>query len=282
KSGIDRKKSSILSGFQEGSINEEKTKPVSFVIGKICNQEIPLFLDVGATCSIVSEKLLRALGVGFTRENAGAIRPVDGPPVAVLGTATLLIAFYDDVVIPVKFKVLGKCTVPILIGIDVCQGLRSKIDYEKEIWTFIYEEKNVALQLYARDAMIPVSEIVDSDSELEEAGETSDRDSEISEEDDANLCLFVKKCEMADAGLIGSVEDECEDIESSTEKPDRFSEMVKGIEALDEWQKKEVENLLREYEDLFPTKHIQMPGIKGSLYHLEVFPEGERSYQERD
>ncbi|RKP21132.1 hypothetical protein ROZALSC1DRAFT_20779 [Rozella allomycis CSF55] len=73
------------------------------------------------------------------RKNAGAIRPVDGPPVAVLGTDTLLIAlFYGNVDRDVNRKN------------DVCQGMKvgvrserkeKRLDQESEILKKLFCEK---------------------------------------------------------------------------------------------------------------------------------------------
>ncbi|OMJ27324.1 Retrovirus-related Pol polyprotein from transposon [Smittium culicis] len=60
------------------------------------------------------------------------INPVEGPDIIVKAKVILNISFAEDVNIAVKFHVLATCAVPIILGRDVCQALKSNLNYEEE------------------------------------------------------------------------------------------------------------------------------------------------------
>jgi hypothetical protein len=79
--------------------------------------------------------------------------PADGPGLVILGKAKLWISFSEDIKLLIEFSVLKACAVPILLGLDVCQILKSTLDYEHEVWSFKVKMKSLALQLYSKKTL---------------------------------------------------------------------------------------------------------------------------------
>ena len=155
----------------------------TYVLCSICDQDIPLFLDVGATCSIISERLLLALGVVYNQSTVPkVIKHVGGSQITLLGKITLLVSFAPEVSIPVSFSALKDCAVPILLCLDVCQALKSEIDYENELFTFRFRSSLIELQLHSEDALREYQATIDHI------------------DDDERVCLALSRLFLTSAG----------------------------------------------------------------------------------
>ncbi|OMJ08901.1 hypothetical protein AYI69_g10898 [Smittium culicis] len=141
-------------------------------------------VDTGASFCIVSKQFLTALGVSYSNsEPREFIKPVDCPDLIVKGKVILNISFAEDVNIAVKFHVLATCAVPIILGRDVFQALKSNLNYEEET---------------CRESL---SEQLGDEPILDELFDEESDSSEDEESDSTALFLNLNQHEIIGAGL---------------------------------------------------------------------------------
>ncbi|PVU93516.1 hypothetical protein BB561_003234 [Smittium simulii] len=134
--------------------------PKTFILTKIVDKEVPIFIDTGAMNSIIDYKVLDVLKIAPLK---------------------LEIEVEKDVLIPSKFLVMRDCAVPVLWGMNVLQDNKVNINYSNNVLTFGSSTK-CAIQLYSKEDL--------------ENLEESDWDSDKSEYTD-NLTLYASVIVMA-------------------------------------------------------------------------------------
>ncbi|OMJ28989.1 hypothetical protein AYI69_g1520 [Smittium culicis] len=140
---------------EESGDEDDDLPPLSCLTTYVKKEPIPLFLDPGAAYSIISTELLKSLNIN-TGEliTSIKIKPVSGKVVEIRKRVELPIEFDDGIIIGIPFIVIKECAVPILLGLDTCMRLKSKINYEEETYAINLENKKHTYQLYSKDNVI--------------------------------------------------------------------------------------------------------------------------------
>ncbi|PVU99831.1 hypothetical protein BB559_000374 [Furculomyces boomerangus] len=92
-------------------LNKIRPKPLFFVVGKIFDNKVSFFIDVGFTSCMVSYNLIKKINISFEKKTT-YVTAVGGDHVKVLGKALVPITF-ENVNIIVQFQVLEDCAVPL-------------------------------------------------------------------------------------------------------------------------------------------------------------------------
>ncbi|OMJ10062.1 hypothetical protein AYI69_g10403 [Smittium culicis] len=162
---------------------------------------LPLFIDTGARYSIISNLAAEKLNVPISKlKNVIRISPVKEDPINVREYADVPLRFEDDLVIPTRFININGCAAPVLLGLDVLEKLKVKLNYEKELFTLTYNRNRYNFQLYSEEILNEEfsSEVSEDSSEEDfeevESGEESDSESN---EDCENVPLFYSAVESS-------------------------------------------------------------------------------------
>ncbi|OMJ26640.1 Transposon Tf2-11 polyprotein [Smittium culicis] len=253
-------------------ININAPSALSYLLCKIGEKNIPLFIDVGSSACVVSIPLLKALGIPYTPKQT-RVTSVGGDSLTIVGVALIPIKF-EEITIYLYFKVLKKCAVSIILGLDVCQILKAKIDYENQTFEIKFHKEIISLQIYTKENILQISD---------EENETNTLDSiEIeNDSDDDKILLALNLAEISDAGSPPEIENPTK----LNFKPDSFyskSELssMYADSNLNSNQLLDIENLVYKYKDLFPIDYSQIPGIIQSNYSLKI-PEDATPYSAR-
>lgn len=293
---LDDAKRGVALAVDGEALNSERFDATSYVLVKVGDNEVSLFVDIGASCCIVTKKFLKSMGIPFKSKQSGVLLPAAGEVMRIVGEVILEVGFAEGILVKLTFAVVEECVVPLLLGLDACKALKSKIDYEYDTLEFEWEARNVALPLCTK----------------REAQEVIRKSRLRSEEEDGEeeLVLFVQEKE-----IMGVGSDDYEDLillaknkmkKSYTLPPmepftiqrrlpeeDAFEEdllyfdlpggvsedfgsrvdaKLEGISFLEDGTKLALRKLLVKYKSIFPEYHIGMPGIKGFEYRIEVDP----------
>ncbi|OMJ20152.1 hypothetical protein AYI69_g6330 [Smittium culicis] len=134
--------------------SEGEEESLSYLCTYINSELIPLFIDPGAAYSIISSNLLKKLKFLTTKlKNPIRIKPVSGDTILVRHSVDIPIEFDDSTMVVINFIVVENCAVPILLGLNSCQRLKSKIDYESETFTIRNKKKKYSYQLYSKESL---------------------------------------------------------------------------------------------------------------------------------
>ncbi|OMJ11827.1 Retrovirus-related Pol polyprotein from transposon, partial [Smittium culicis] len=276
---------------------KDKTPLCSYVLIKIGHYKVPLIVDTGASCCIISLNFLKALNIKYvSNEVIETIKPVDGPPLEIKGRVVLTICFAEDVNLAIEFQVLGSCAVPILLGRDVCHSLKSKVNYEEETFSFNYKRRLIRLQLFSKSALsshICAEFIVENDAE--DDTEYSDSDG-----DESGLYLEVMKSDITGSGSPpGEVfqtkfnvkkaitdngfnisskhkDDFEEDLElieinpSEINYKDHIKLLCENLNEVSDTTKESLKSLLLKHRDVFPDTNLGISGITDFEYKLTI------------
>jgi hypothetical protein len=230
------------------------TSLLSYTICEIVSQTVPVFMDVGASSCVCSVGFLNVLGLTFESKR-NFITQVGGSTMKILGETSIVLK-YGTVSINVLFKVLPRCAVPILLGLDIIQSLNGRLDYEKEIFRFVVNGKSYETQLYSKN--------------------------DIREEfESVNLCQPV-----LNAMLLSEINENIHCIQQDIELPldhlevkDKdfcFQESVEEIirnTSLDAHEKDRFRKLMNDFKELFPESVADLPGIKEFTYSIHLKPD---------
>jgi hypothetical protein len=275
-------------------VNELSDRPpaTSYVMVKVGELDMALFVDVGSSCCIITETLLSRLGLGYSKLEAVELQPAAGLPMQVIGQANLLVQFMEKVTVCITFCVVRECVVPFVLGLDICQILKVKLDYDSSTFSFKYGGEQVLLPIETR------SEVIKS------TGTTLDnilaehllftrlvrQDHGLTKVDDCeDLLLLVKskKKELILPPISSFNIDRKIPAENAFEEdicyfdlpggvPRNFEELVdeklKGIKHVAPHKVKLLKSLIMKYKVIFPENHMGLPGIKGYEFRIDVDP----------
>ncbi|OMJ10387.1 hypothetical protein AYI69_g10262 [Smittium culicis] len=192
---------------------------LTYVLVHFEETPLPLFIDTGARYSIISSVTAKNLNVPINKlDNNIRIRPVKGDVIEVNEYADVPLKFEDNLVIPTRFIIIKGCAVPVLLGLDVLDKLKARINYEEEVFTLMHNKTRHNFQLYSEESLFEefYSQAEDSSDSREESEATpSDSEESASYSDDESVPLFYSCVEGAISGTgIPSIEDletdECE------------------------------------------------------------------------
>ncbi|OMJ28199.1 hypothetical protein AYI69_g2332 [Smittium culicis] len=192
---------------------------LTYVLVHVEETPLPLFIDTGARYSIISSVTAKKLNVPINKlDNNIRIRPVKGDDIEFNEYADVPLKFEDNLVIPTRFIIIKGCAVPVLLGLDVLDKLKARINYEEEVFTLMHNKTRHNFQLYSEESLFEefYSQAEDSSDSGEESEATpSDSEESASYSDDESVPLFYSCVEGAITGTgIPSIEDleteECE------------------------------------------------------------------------
>ncbi|OMJ21150.1 Transposon Tf2-11 polyprotein [Smittium culicis] len=232
------------------SEGEGEEESLSYLCTYINSEPIPLFIDPGAAYSIISSNLLKKLNFLTTKlKNPIRIKPVSGDTILVRHSVDIPIEFDDSTMVVINFIVVENCAVPILLGLNSCQRLKSKIDYESETFTIRNKKKKYIYQLYSKESL--AQEFADN------------REDEIVQ---SSVPLFYAsiEAEIADTSYLGVGDFGAKNTESKDAIIGRI------YEGLEEKEFKKMESLIYSYSELFAKNIGDITGIKNSDYVLRV------------
>jgi hypothetical protein len=92
------------------TINLEETRKnaETYFLVNIGDQEVSLFVDVGASCCIVTQEFLKSLGTIYRKiEKPLSLLPADGGNMEILGYATIVLTIGQKVNLFVEFAVVA-------------------------------------------------------------------------------------------------------------------------------------------------------------------------------
>ncbi|PVV00738.1 hypothetical protein BB560_004868 [Smittium megazygosporum] len=149
---LDKEKPRKFVLYSENSTNKN---PLSYIMTKINGQNVPMFLDIGAMHSLIHQKLARHLQLPFQEHPKPIyLSPISGPKIEVTHYVTATVEFEGDILIPMKFHILEHSTVKLLLGLDICQQIGAKIDYNAEGFSFATETTDYTTQIFSREQII--------------------------------------------------------------------------------------------------------------------------------
>jgi hypothetical protein len=230
------------------------TSLLSYTICEIVSQTVPVFMDVGASSCVCSVGFLNVLGLTFESKR-NFITQVGGSTMKILGETSIVLK-YGTVSINVLFKVLPRCAVPILLGLDIIQSLNGRLDYEKEIFRFVVNGKSYETLLYSKNDIREEFESVN----LRQPVLNAMLLSEINE----NIHCIQQDIELPLDHLEVKDKDFC------------FQESVEEIirnTSLDAHEKDRFRKLMNDFKELFPESVSDLPGIKEFTYSIHLKPD---------
>jgi hypothetical protein len=91
---------------------------------------------------------MKSLGTIYRKiEKPLSLLPADGGNMEILGYATIVLTIGQKVNLCVEFAVVKRCVVPFVLGLDLCQALKARVDYKTSTLEFDWENKRVAVPL---------------------------------------------------------------------------------------------------------------------------------------
>jgi hypothetical protein len=264
----------------------------SYILVNVGEQEVSLFVDVGASCCIVTEEFLKTLGIAYKKNGKPAsLLPADGGNMDILGYASVVLTIGRKVDLCVEFAVVKRCVVPFVLGIDLCQVLESRVDYKTSTWEFDYEGKRVSVPLCTKSEVnralgAGAQEVHDEHVLFVQMCQAQAGFSRL--DDMENLLLSMKKRKKIDPILppVPSFKidrqipnDDCfeEDLkyfdlpgQVGEDFDVLIDEKVAAIDNVTEGTKEKLVDLLKEYRMIFPSNHIGIPGIKGFEFEILI------------
>jgi predicted aspartyl protease len=125
------------------NLEETRKNAESYILVNIGDQEVSLFVDVGASCCIVTQEFLKSLGTIYRKiEKPLSLLPADGGNMEILGYATIVLTIGQKVNLCVEFAVVKRCVVvPFVLGLDLCQVLKARVDYKTSTLEIDWENK---------------------------------------------------------------------------------------------------------------------------------------------
>ncbi|OMJ09990.1 hypothetical protein AYI70_g10602 [Smittium culicis] len=235
------------------SDEDEEVPPLSYLTTYVNKEPIPLFLDPGAAYSIISAELLKSLRLYAVNLKAPIkIKPVSGKVVEILKEVELPIEFDDGIVVGIPFIVLKECDVPILLGLDACMRLKSKINYEEETYSINIRNKKHTYQLYSKEML--------SD---EFVANTNIEPSEIDES--VPLLYASIESEISEAAYLDpSFVEVCPKTEFKEDLNKNINESLNPLE------KGNLKGTMEEFEDIFAKNLEDITEIVNSDYALKI------------
>ncbi|PVU92394.1 hypothetical protein BB561_003855 [Smittium simulii] len=134
-------------------IDAKDEEPKTFILAKITNKEVPIFIDTGAMNSIIDYKVLNSLNITPSLlDTPHYIKPVGGARIALNHYIRLNVLLEEDFQLSATFLVMKDCAVPILMGMDILQENEANINYSHNVLTFSLGSK-CSVQLYSKEEL---------------------------------------------------------------------------------------------------------------------------------
>ncbi|PVU84726.1 hypothetical protein BB560_007283 [Smittium megazygosporum] len=135
-------------------------------MSKINQLRVPLFLDVGAMYSLMDKRLAEYLKLKcINYKNPILISPIRGPKIEVTHFTNINVIFEDDISITMQFSIMENCAVKALLGLDMCQKIRAKLDYATETFTFSLGIEEYSTQIFPKEQIIEEDDLEEEEVE---------------------------------------------------------------------------------------------------------------------
>ncbi|PVU88669.1 hypothetical protein BB561_005745 [Smittium simulii] len=140
---------------------------LTYILGTIKGQQVPLFIDNGATHSIMHRDLANNLGLQICNlTNGSFIKPIHKHLLSNTTYVDALIDLEEDFLIPVAFRLLEEGAIAALIGIADLQRMKARIDYESETLCLLKDNNHLELSLYSKESLLEQEHSMDFLGEL--------------------------------------------------------------------------------------------------------------------
>ncbi|OMJ26485.1 Retrovirus-related Pol polyprotein from transposon [Smittium culicis] len=217
---------------------------LSYLATYIDKYPIPLFIDPGASYSIIDTKLVDSLGLDRTKLKAPIkIKAVNGELSEIKTGIIIPIEFEDGKIINIPFIILDECAVPILLGLDTCQRLKAKIDYNKETFTLRKGREEIRIQIYSKE-------------NIPEA--YSEQSNYLADDESVPLLYSVIDADFSGEGIP----------QIKLETPQNFDQPISSD--ITNIQREKLKIILEYFNGIFADDYSHLPGIDNSEYILET------------
>ncbi|PVU87420.1 hypothetical protein BB561_006343 [Smittium simulii] len=158
KGKVNRRLALTANESKEDIVEETLT----YILGTIRGQQVPLFIDSGATHSIMHRDLANNLGLQICNlANGTFIKPIHGQLISITTYVDALVDLEENFSIPVAFRLLEEGAIAALIGITDLQRMKVRIDYESETLCLSKDNKHLELSLYSKESLLEQEHSID-------------------------------------------------------------------------------------------------------------------------
>ncbi|OMH83690.1 hypothetical protein AX774_g2800 [Zancudomyces culisetae] len=214
----------------ETALTEKGNTDPCYIWTRIANRTVPLFVDSGASYSLMRASLVRELGLKKTRlENPISLTQVGGTHLEVSEATDAVISLDDDVEIGVRFLVTPTCAVPAIFGLNTCKELGATLNYRNNTIDIVTGGSKYRFQLVSQDDLngIGVSDEEYSGDETDE--ETTQESFSDSEGNIISKPMFysLKSADLTESGFPEVVEQNLEtEMQSQSDMYPEITEML--------------------------------------------------------
>ncbi|PVU88104.1 hypothetical protein BB561_006024 [Smittium simulii] len=133
---------------------ENSTEELTYILGEIGNQSLPIFLDNGATYSLMHQNLTHHLElIPMNLPEPVFVRPIKGPPITITEYVETTIELEGYFRIDVNYRLIADGAVALLTGLKDLQKWGANINYKNETLTLFKDKDEVSLNLHSKESI---------------------------------------------------------------------------------------------------------------------------------
>ncbi|OLY78063.1 hypothetical protein AYI68_g7896 [Smittium mucronatum] len=206
---------------------------------------LPIFVDTGATYSLISKELAKSLNLDSVElNNPIRIQPVKGKDITITTCCVLELKLDESLYVNMTFAILPDCAVPIILGLDNIITLNGRLRYDTSVMSVKVGEKRAKLQLLPKaDVESEAEELNNETSEVESGTEVDSEESS----DDESVGLFY-----------------------ATQFEEYTSPETNPLESTENYIPEELNNVISKFSQLFPNSIKELKTIRNSEFRIII------------
>ncbi|PVU95058.1 hypothetical protein BB561_002079 [Smittium simulii] len=128
---------------------------LTYILGIINGETIPIFIDNGATHSLMHQQLAEDLHLTcLSFQDKMSISPIKGPAIPITEYVTTMVQIEPDFLLSITFRILEDGAVSALMGIQALQTFMSTINYSQESIGFEHNGEDIKTPLYSKQSLL--------------------------------------------------------------------------------------------------------------------------------
>ena len=148
---------------------------------EINGKMMKVIIDTGAATNVISDNLIKELGLGIEEPSNFRCTMANGTKVASLGKTTIEVGINEELMLPVQVNVLKSGKKELILGNDTLRDMNANIDFEDKLMAIRAEDELIEIPVEyetPKENRLNKKEEIESDYESEQEYEQEYEDDE--------------------------------------------------------------------------------------------------------